>query len=804
MADGVLGRDDIEFLLDIARHDPDARCRIAALRAVAALPLAEPARAAAAGVVQGLLNHPAAAVAEAARHAADGLIPVPTPPSSARPSAGQPAELASTVRDRLLARTGFPAQLTALGDLSDLESRRLLTDLLTQLLTADQPAGEATERLGRVLQTLRRDGSRVVTASLPPLPLDSVPASRSWLGGLLALVEPAEILRLARDRLTAPDSGQRRTALRRLAAVAPYLGRPPLPLPAPAGPPHELARLVDLLESALAWPPHPTRGWWAGPAGSAERAAPPPVRGQIPHAPRPPGTPSLPCTRTVYARLDAPDRVDPGETFELRVGLAETPSGGVIQPAPFGVPDAPFRLTVQIVAEGFRILGNSGHRREIPVSPRDPFPYEVVRLVALEGFAPARIIVVEYTIEGRLLGYAMRAVLVAADAAVQPTPASAGAQGGVWVLPEDDENRPDLEIVIAPGNDLAGVELSWLCRSRHTSLMIPPGPFHSRLGDRADYAKEAVRGIQDRRDAGDLADYLNGIGLTVQSAVPPQVWQALRDVAAVSRPPTVLLASWEPYVPWELAIVPQRWDVNAPPFLGAQAVIGRWTYSERLRTPGPPTELALATMAVVTGDYQGSLSLPQADVEAQGIRASYGAGTLEAATRSVLDCLKGTPKVDALHFALHGSSGSAGTNEGFLMADRTYLSPLSVKGVGVVLNGQPSAVRMAFLNACQLGQGRQLLGEYAGMAAAFLGLGVGAVVAPLWKVDDTVAREVAESFYAAVLAEDGISPAEQLRKERIATAGKEGSPAGTRLAYLYFGHPRLRVTWTGIRGGDRG
>lgn len=193
MADGVLGRDDIEFLLDIARHDPDARCRIAALRAVAALPLAEPARAAAAGVVQGLLNHPAAAVAEAARHAADGLIPVPTPPSSARPSAGQPAELASTVRDRLLARTGFPAQLTALGDLSDLESRRLLTDLLTQLLTADQPAGEATERLGRVLQTLRRDGSRVVTASLPPLPLDSVPASRSWLGGLLALGEPEDL-----------------------------------------------------------------------------------------------------------------------------------------------------------------------------------------------------------------------------------------------------------------------------------------------------------------------------------------------------------------------------------------------------------------------------------------------------------------------------------------------------------------------------------------------------------------------------------------------------------------------------------
>ena len=251
-----------------------------------------------------------------------------------------------------------------------------------------------------------------------------------------------------------------------------------------------------------------------------------------------------------------------------------------------------------------------------------------------------------------------------------------------------------------------------------------------------------------------------------------------------------------------MAHVRDRWDPDAPPILGAQAVVGRWTYSGQLRTQGPPTRIELTELAVVSGDYQGNLSLPQADAEADRLRADYDASTVDARSRTILDCLAGVPATGALHFALHGSSGSAGTNEGLLMTDRTYLSPTSVRGVEVKLDGRPSSVRLAFLNACQLGQGRSLLGEYGGMAAALLGLGVGAVVAPLWKVDDTVARQVAEAFYAAVFTGD-VRPAEQIRSERVATVGQEGSPAGTRLAYLYFGHPCLRVTWRG-RGGHDG
>ncbi|MGH3813085.1 MAG: hypothetical protein ACRDUV_11605 [Pseudonocardiaceae bacterium] len=202
---------------------------------------------------------------------------------------------------------------------------------------------------------------------------------------------------------------------------------------------------ADLLEPALARP-RPTR----------RRPAEPDDAGQIAQSLFLTAEPPDLSTRTAYARLDAPDRVDPGVAFELRVGLAEAPSRGMTQPVPFSVPNIPFLLTVQVVAEGFQVLGGGGLRREIPVSPEDPFPYEVLRLVALDDFAPARVIVAEYTIDGRSLGYATRAVLVGEAQTTPPAAPEPAPQGGVWVLPDDGENRPDLEITIAPGNDLAG------------------------------------------------------------------------------------------------------------------------------------------------------------------------------------------------------------------------------------------------------------------------------------------------------------------------------------------------------------
>ena len=62
--------------------------------------------------------------------------------------------------------------------------------------------------------------------------------------------------------------------------------------------------------------------------------------------------------------------------------------------------------------------------------------------------------------------------------------------------------------------------------------------------------------------------------------------------------------------------------------------------------------------------------------------------------------------------------------------------------------------------------GNQMLGDHAGLAAAFLFAGAAGVIAPLWSIDDAIAREIAIRFYERALA--GEAPAEILRTERAA------------------------------------
>ena len=98
-----------------------------------------------------------------------------------------------------------------------------------------------------------------------------------------------------------------------------------------------------------------------------------------------------------------------------------------------------------------------------------------------------------------------------------------------------------------------------------------------------------------------------------------------------------------------------------------------------------------------------------------------------------------------------------------------------------------------FLNACQVGSGNQLLGDYAGVAQSFLYAGAAAVIAPLWSVSDRIAREMALAFYESAF-DEGRSPAAVLRETR-AKFDDDGtdSAAATFLAYQFFGHPGLRL-----------
>ncbi|MER5381742.1 CHAT domain-containing protein [Streptomyces sp. NPDC002688] len=784
---GVSGRlvsmSDVMPLLEIARQGENRRLYTEALTASALLPLDE---AAAERVGELLLDR-----WRAEGRLPDSLIPaagnLPVPEvrvlldrwvqddgsphqEAAERALANARDLPTAVAAGLLEGDGFPADLSGLATLSEADARELLSGLVAALARAveadDRTLESATDRLMLVIQAL----PGTAAARLPSLG-KPVPKRAAWLGALLTLVEPAAVLGVVYQKLDTEDASKRLAILRQLAKAAPHIGRPPVDWPLPSSGPCELAALAELTEAPL---PRPVRGKWANDA-----AAP------------------AADTRVAYARLDAPKRVAPDEVLELRAGLAPEPSPEVIQPVPFTVPSGKFHLSVQIIAPGFDVLGGSSLSLWMDVGPDDPHPYQMVRLRAVDdpALAAERVVTAVFSVDEGMIGVAYRAVLVGESAEkVVAEPDSKVAVGTTWVLPDDPGTQPDLEIVVAPGNDAAHKQVFWFYRSPHRSVQVPDSTPHTTLEGEADWVRVIMRGVQDHRNAPDLTAFLNGIGDIVSEAVPDEVWEALRTVAAGAKPPTVLLATWDPYVPWELALVPDPWDTAIPAHLGAQAIVGRWTYREQHRTTVPPARLTVREMAVVSGKYVTN-RLHEAEAEAAHLRELYRAESVEALTEPVLSCLRRAAGPDILHFSVHGKFDVSGTDDGIKMTDGSFLSHYSVRGIG-----RPSQVRLVFLNACQLAQGQRMLGAYAGMVASFLRIGAGAAIAPLWNVDDGVARQFAEGFYQAVL-QDGTPPAEYVRQQRAGTQGASGTAVGTPLAYLFFGHPRLTIEW-GSQGAE--
>jgi len=304
------------------------------------------------------------------------------------------------------------------------------------------------------------------------------------------------------------------------------------------------------------------------------------------------------------------------------------------------------------------------------------------------------------------------------------------------------------------------------------------------------FVRQIVDGIGARQGTPGLAPYLTGIGLTIADKMPLEFWSLLAEVGRAIPPgamPGVFILSEEPYVPWELAIVgdTQVRDARGPRFLGAQARVGRWVLGQRRPRLPAPVEVEVDGVAVVAGVYDrpGWSRLVEAEGEAAEIAQRYGGTIVNAAPETVLRCLGGNPRADLLHFAMHGIYDPVSVMDGLVLVDGTTLDPLQVKGLPL------AEMPFVFLNACQVGNGNRILGDYAGMAEAFLYAGASGVVAPLWAVPDGTARALSRTFYERVFAGEAV--AEVLRRARASET--EASEGATALAYVFYGHPSLRL-----------
>jgi CHAT domain-containing protein len=225
--------------------------------------------------------------------------------------------------------------------------------------------------------------------------------------------------------------------------------------------------------------------------------------------------------------------------------------------------------------------------------------------------------------------------------------------------------------------------------------------------------------------------------------------------------------------------------------LGAQAVVGRWALLEPGPTPEPPRSVSVRDMTIVRGVYEkviGFNRLKHAEQEALDLEATYGATLVDAAQEPFFACLRGEPAAQVLHFAMHGKFDPAGLQDGLILVDGNVVDPLMI--LGADLHQHP----FVFLNACQVGMAGETLGQYGGIAQSFIEAGASAVIAPLWVVNDEVARDVSLRFYSSAFS--GTAPAEFLRAERA----RDGS--GTHLAYVLYGHPGLQLTRSKEANGD--
>jgi hypothetical protein len=499
-----------------------------------------------------------------------------------------------------------------------------------------------------------------------------------------------------------------------------------------------------------------------------------------------------------YGRIDAPEKFVVSVPAEVTIGIA-----GASDPKVIGtrieLPESlgqEFILTVQLVADGFDLVdGDARWRHDLAVTKLQPHPVTRIQIRAgpVEGELEIRRLRVLYSVEGQVIGIAERPVAVVAEGGTQVSPPRVDSAARAAMAVPVSEEPADLTIVIL--HDPVGERghLLWAFSSPHGNIGIPSTDLTTDVGLSPEAFAQRLRAEVEAAEATEgqpvLRETLRGIARKVTAEMPEQIWPIIRNVAERRGvAPSVLLLSQEPYVPWELAEMPTPIDPALPPFLGAQTVIGRWVFGQEKPKMPPPAEVAMGTMAVVYGDYHNArlAKLVEAEEERTSLEHDYPALPIRATLPAVVELLRGHPSAEVMHFAIHGRfQGTQGA--GLLMEDGAALSSLAVTGTDL------GAGPFVFLNACQVGAGEEMLGDYSGMAEAFLRAGASAVVAPLWSVRDGVAKDVALRFYPGALTE-GASPAELLRRERARFAAAGDPATATHLAYLFYGHPAFHLT----------
>jgi hypothetical protein len=231
-------------------------------------------------------------------------------------------------------------------------------------------------------------------------------------------------------------------------------------------------------------------------------------------------------------------------------------------------------------------------------------------------------------------------------------------------------------------------------------------------------------------------------------------------------------------VPWELMIPngPNREDGEP---LGTQCAVGRWYDDGNV---GPDEWIPLRDSLVLAPNYDTD-RLPNAEAERDLVLKMFPGQPVPAETFDDLDRFYRTNSASLLHFACHGEDA---TLQSIRLLNRQRLSAAQARGGGLGVACRLKGP-LVFLNACEVGRPGAGLASPSGFAAALIASKCGAVIAPLWQVDDTVAHTVAVTFYDEVTKDPERPFADILRELRSRAYAEDGEDSYA--AYCFYGHP---------------
>ena len=338
-----------------------------------------------------------------------------------------------------------------------------------------------------------------------------------------------------------------------------------------------------------------------------------------------------------------------------------------------------------------------------------------------------------FTYRGRFCGSWETVIGTVSDASQTKTPGTRASLAPVIVTPA--AATPGLTVTIMEV-DQGDLIWNWTV---HSGAPLGPAPSSGRvkIGKNSElYASELLSACP-AMSAADFRRRMRAIGEQIWRASPREFQDTYKWLCkSLGADFSIQFIVGEFHVPWEMMRPDTQDDADhlflVHPVARWPLTVGNWMLQL----------LPAGAVHSFVPDYPSNATLPAAKEEAKWLINNLAAVTpvpSKAAFLSLLECQSAPDPIGLLHFAGHGRASTGCRDAGIRMEDDWVVID-DVNTSGTKLGRRDRS--MVVLNACETAAGETQLGWVEGWAPMLAACGFGAVVAPLWRVQDAAACDV--------------------------------------------------------------